>query len=240
VCSSDLGEGDVAHELRSPLTKIHGYLKAIKEGAMEVNEKAIDSLYRNSKLLKKLVDDLQDLTMAEAGKLNLEKQPILLSDLISKAKESIHIRLEEENLDLNIDSNGKVLLNVDPDRIHQVLQNLLENAIIHSPERGTIQLDTEFTDNQIEISISDEGEGIPEEDLPHVFDRFYRVDRSRSRTTGGTGLGLTISKELVEAHGGEIDVRSEEGEGSTFTVTLPYKEKGRVADELPRNWNNPS
>ncbi|MCF7890185.1 HAMP domain-containing protein [Candidatus Bipolaricaulota bacterium] len=231
---------DVAHELRSPLTKIHGYLKAIKEGTMEANEKAIDSLYRNSKLLKRLVDDLQDLAMAEAGKLNLEKQPILLSDIISKAKESIHLRLEEGNLELNVGSNGKVLLNVDPDRIHQVLQNLLENAIIHSPEGGTIQLGTELTDDQVEISISDEGEGIPKEDLPHVFDRFYRVDRSRSRTTGGTGLGLTISKELVEAHGGKIDVRSEEGEGSTFTVTLPYKEKGRVADNLPRNWDNPN
>lgn len=231
---------DVAHELRSPLTKIHGYLKAIKEGTIETNEKAIDSLYRNSKLLKRLVEDLHDLAMAEAGKLNLEKQPILLDDIISRAVESIHLRLEKENLELNIGSNGKILLNVDPDRIHQVLQNLLENAIFHSPEGGTIQLDTERSDEQVEISISDEGEGIPREDLPYVFDRFYRVDRSRSRTTGGTGLGLTISKELVEAHGGGIDVKSEEGEGTTFTVTLPYKGEGRVTDNLPRNWGNSS
>ncbi|MCF7875694.1 cell wall metabolism sensor histidine kinase WalK [Candidatus Bipolaricaulota bacterium] len=230
---------DVAHELRSPLTKIHGYLKAIKEGTMETNEKAINSLYRNSRLLKRLVDDLHDLTMAEAGRLNLDKQPILLDDIVSRVVESINLRLEEENIELNTESNGEILLNVDPDRIHQVLLNLLENAIVHSPEGGTIQLDTELTDNQVEISISDEGEGIPKEDLPHVFDRFYRVDRSRSRTTGGTGLGLTISKELVEAHEGKVEVRSEKGEGSTFTVTLPYKEKG-VADNLPRNRENSS
>ncbi len=212
---------DVAHELRSPLTKSHGYLEAIKEGSMEPNDKVIDSLYRNSKLLKKLVDDLHDLAMAEAGKLNLEKQPVLLDDIISRAVESINVSLEEEDLQLEVDSTEEVLLNVDPDRIHQVLQNLLDNAITHSEAGGVIKIRSRLKDGSVEIAVSDNGEGIPQKDLPHIFNRFYRVDSSRSRVTGGTGLGLTISKELVEAHGGEIKASSKEGEGSTFRFTIP-------------------
>ncbi len=218
---------DVAHELRSPLTKSHGYLEAIKEGSMEPEEKVIDSLYRNSKLLKKLVDDLHDLAMAEAGNLNLEKQPVLLDDIISRAVESINVSLEEGDLELDIDSSEEVLLNVDPDRIHQVLQNLLDNAINHSDPGGQIKITTRLKEESIEVSVSDNGEGIPEKDLPHIFNRFYRVDHSRSRGTGGTGLGLTISKELVEAHGGSIDVRSERGKGTTFSFSLPRKKQSK-------------
>lgn len=217
---------DVAHELRSPLTKTHGYLEAIKEGNMEPDQNVIDSLYKNSKLLKKLVDDLHDLARAEAGNLELEKQPVLLNDIITRAIESIRVQLEKNDVEIKVQSPENPLLNVDPDRIHQVLQNLFDNAITHVDQNGNIVISTELEDDFVKISVSDDGEGIPESDLPHVFNRFYRVDGSRSRSTGGTGLGLTISKELVEAHGGEIEARSEKGEGTTFTFTLPLNQTG--------------
>ena len=215
---------DVAHELRSPLTKTHGYLEAIKEGRMEAKPRVIDSLYKNSELLKKLVDDLHDLARAEAGKLDLEKQPILLRDIVKRAIESVRVKLEEKGIDLKVDSGEDALLDVDPDRVHQVLQNLIDNAVIHVEEGGHIRINTDLEDGYVRVSVSDDGEGIPEKDLPHIFNRFYRVDSSRSRSSGGTGLGLTIAKELVEAHGGEIEVSSERGQGATFSFTLPLQD----------------
>jgi len=215
---------DVAHELRSPLTKTHGYLEAIKEGRMEAKPRVIDSLYKNSELLKKLVDDLHDLARAEAGKLDLEEQPILLRDIVKRAIESVRVKLEEKGIDLKVDSGEDALLDVDPDRVHQVLQNLIDNAVIHVEEGGHIRINTDLEDGYVRVSVSDDGEGIPEKDLPHIFNRFYRVDSSRSRSSGGTGLGLTIAKELVEAHGGEIEVSSERGQGATFSFTLPLQD----------------
>lgn len=215
---------DVAHELRSPLTKTHGYLEAIKEGRMEAKPRVIDSLYKNSELLKKLVDDLHDLARAEAGKLDLEKQPILLRDIVKRAIESVRVKLEEKGIDLKVDPGEDALLDVDPDRVHQVFQNLIDNAVIHVEEGGHIRITTELEDGYVRVSVSDDGEGIPEKDLPHIFNRFYRVDSSRSRSSGGTGLGLTIAKELVEAHGGEIEVSSERGQGATFSFTLPLQD----------------
>lgn len=212
---------DVAHELRSPLTKSHGYLEAIKEGRMESDQETIEALYRNSKVLKSLVDDLNDLTRAEAGQLDLEREPILLQDVIESTRKSIQFMLEEKDLDINVNSPNDVLIDVDPDRIQQVLRNLLDNAITYSKQGGVIGITAETEGDQVEIRVKDNGEGIPETDLPHIFDRFYRVDRSRSRETGGSGLGLTIAKEVVEAHGGQIEAESKKGEGTTFIFTLP-------------------
>jgi len=212
---------DVAHELRSPLTKSHGYLEAIKEGAMEPNDRMIDALYRNSKTLKRLVDDLHDLSQAEAGQLDLEKEPVLLDDLMNATRESLEFKLEEKEMDLQVDLPDEVLVYVDPGRVQQVLRNLIDNAISYSESGDEISVAAETRESEVKISVKDNGLGIPENDLPHVFDRFYRVDNSRSRETGGSGLGLTIAKEIVEAHGGEIDVTSSEGEGTKFTFTLP-------------------
>jgi two-component system sensor histidine kinase ResE len=191
---------------------------------MEAKPRVIDSLYKNSELLKKLVDDLHDLARAEAGKLDLEKQPILLRDIVKRAIESVRVKLEEKGIDLKVDSGEDALLDVDPDRVHQVFQNLIDNAVIHVEEGGHIRITTELEDGYVRVSVSDDGEGIPEKDLPHIFNRFYRVDSSRSRSSGGTGLGLTIAKELVEAHGGEIEVSSERGQGATFSFTLPLQD----------------
>ncbi len=212
---------DVAHELRSPLTKSHGYLEAIKEGAMEPNDKMIDALYRNSKSLKRLVDDLHDLSQAEAGQLDLEREPVLLDDVMTATRESIEFKLEEKDINLNVSFPDEILVYVDPGRIQQVIRNLIDNAITYSDEEGEIEITAETRDEEVKIGVKDNGLGIPENDVPHVFDRFYRVDSSRSRETGGSGLGLTIAKEIVEAHGGTIDVTSSEGEGTEFTFTLP-------------------
>ncbi len=212
---------DVAHELRSPLTKSHGYLKALKEGTMEPDKDIIDSLYRNSELLKKLVDDLHDLARAEAGQLDLEKEPILIDDLIHATLESIQYRLEKSEVNIEVNFSEEVMVNVDPKRVQQVLRNLIDNAITYSDEGGKIEIDRRVSQDQVQLKVIDNGEGIPEEDIPYVFDRFYRVDSSRSRETGGTGLGLTIAKEIVEAHGGKIEAESTKGEGTSITVHLP-------------------
>ena len=212
---------DLAHELRNPLSKSHGYLEALKEGAMQPTEEIIDSLYRHSLLLKRLVNDLQDLAMAESGQLKLSKRPVVLRDLISNAVASLRVKLEENDVELDISAGDEILVQVDPDRIEQVLRNLVDNAIAHIKKEGSISIATEVAEDQVTIIVEDNGKGIPPEDIPHIFDRFYRIDESRARSSGGTGLGLTIAKEIVNAHGGDIEVESEVGEGTTFRFTLP-------------------
>ncbi len=213
---------DVAHELRSPLTRSHGYLEAIKEGSMEPDEKVIDSLYKNSKMLKTLVNDLQDLSLAEAGQLKLDKKSILIKDVVMGASESLSVKLDKLNVELDIDDvSDDLMVEVDPGRIEQVLRNLLDNALSHIDQGGTIKIGTDRRDDWVVMTVSDNGSGIPKEDLPYIFNRFYRVDSSRSRETGGSGLGLTIAREIVQEHGGEITVDSEEGGGTTFRFSLP-------------------
>lgn len=213
---------DVAHELRSPLTKSHGYLEAIKEGSMEPDEEVIDSLYRNSEMLKALVNDLQDLSLAEAGELKLDRNAILIKDVVNGAIEPLKVRLDDLNVELDVEGvSENLMVEADPGRIEQVLRNLLDNALAHIDPGGRIEIRTSRRDDRVTVIVSDNGSGIPKEDLPYIFNRFYRVDRSRSRETGGSGLGLTIAKEIVEEHGGEISVDSKEEEGTTFRFTLP-------------------
>jgi len=215
---------DIAHELRNPLSKSHGYLEALQEGVMEPDEEIIDSLYRNSLLLNRLIEDLHDLALAEADRLQLNRELVVLQDVISSSTESVKVRAEESEVDLEVELGEDALVEVDPDRIGQVLRNLLDNAIAHTPEGGEVSLNLDRGEEKVEVAISDTGEGISEEDLPYIFNRFYRVDQSRARSSGGSGLGLTIAKEIVEAHDGEIWVDSAKGEGTTFTFSLPLAE----------------
>ena len=129
--------------------------------------------------------------------------------------------LEEKNVDLSIYSPDEIVLNVDPERLSQVFRNIIDNAISNFEEGGKIDIKAKEKAEVAEVRISDNGPGIPASDLPHIFERFYRVDKSRSKSTGGSGLGLTISKEIIEAHGGEIEVKSEEGKGTTFILKIP-------------------
>ena len=218
---------DIAHELRNPTANLQGYLESMKDGIMEPNREILESLYEESKLLHKLIEDLQDLAKAEAGELQLDVKSVSLNDLINQTVDSVRHKLEEKNLSLSVDGlseNG--VIRVDVRRVCQVLRNLLENAVRYSYDGGQITISAETEQDKQVVKVSDNGMGILKDDLPYVFERFYRADKSRSRSTGGSGLGLTISKQIIEAHGGEITVDSQEGEGTTFTFWLPVPRNG--------------
>jgi len=216
---------DTAHELRTPLTNLSGYLEAIKDDVIKPDAATISSLYQEATLLTRLVDDLQELALADANELKLIRQPEAMPAIIEQAIISFQSQAADKGLSLRTDvPDGLPLVNIDSQRIGQVLHNLIANAVTHTPQGGTVTVSTKQAGDNIEISVTDTGEGIPAEDLPNIFERFYRVDRSRSRRTGGSGLGLTIAKRLVEAHGGKINAVSEPGKGSSFTFTIPVSE----------------
>ncbi len=216
---------DIAHELRTPLSNIRGYLEAIRDGVVKPDEDNIRSLDEEASLLSRLIDDLQELSLAEAGELRLNRQ---IQDITSVIKQTVATKQNQavaKEIRVSTELPDKLPpANIDSQRISQVLRNLLENAIAHTENGGSIMVAAEKQDNLINVSVTDTGEGIPAEDIPYLFERFYRVDKSRSRATGGTGLGLTIARRLVEAHGGTIEVQSELGKGSRFTFTIPVAE----------------
>ncbi len=213
---------DAAHELRTPLSNIKGYLEAVSDGVMKPDTETIRSLNEEAALLSNLVDELQELSIAEAGELRMNLQAVDISQLIKQTTAALQAQVTAKGLSLAVDLPDELpLVNIDPLRISQILRNLLENALIHTAEGGAITITSGQQDGWVEISVSDTGEGIPAEDLPNIFERFYRVDKSRTRATGGSGLGLTIAKRLVEAHGGTIRVQSEPGKGSRFSFNLP-------------------
>jgi signal transduction histidine kinase len=213
---------DVAHELRTPLSNIQGYLEAIRDRVIKPNTVTIRSLNEETALLSRLVDELQELSLAEAGELKLVYQTEDLAKLIKQAVTRWQPQVTAREISLSLDLPDNLpLVDIDWQRVNQVLHNLLENAVAHTHEGGTINVAATTQGDWVEVCVSDTGEGIPAEDLPNIFERFYRVDKSRARVTGGSGLGLTIAKRLVEAHGGEITVQSELGKGSCFSFTLP-------------------
>ena len=213
---------DVAHELRTPLSNLKGYLEAVRDGVKQPDAETICSLEEEATLLSRLVDDLQELSLAEAGELKLNRQSKNIGELIKKTVASVQAQAAAKGVSLATELPDRLpRLNIDSQRIGQVLRNLMENALAHTGKGGTISVAAGRQDNWIEVSITDTGEGIPPEDLPNIFERFYRVDKSRTRATGGSGLGLTIAKRLVEAHGGKINAQSEPGKGSRFSFTLP-------------------
>ncbi|MFC1980030.1 sensor histidine kinase [Chloroflexota bacterium] len=217
---------DVAHELRTPLSNIRGYLEAARDGVIKPDADTIRSIDEEAILLSRLVDDLQELSLVEAGELKLVCQTEDLSKLIKQTVAAMEAQVESKALSVSIDLPDKLSpVEIDSYRISQVLRNLLENAMAHTAKGGDITVIARQQDNWVKVTVSDTGEGIPAEDLPNIFERLYRVDKSRARATGGSGLGLTITKSLVEAHGGRIEVQSELGKGSRFTFTLPVSEK---------------
>ena len=213
---------DVAHELRTPLSNIQGYLEAMRDGLVEPNAESIDTIHGQAVHLSKLVEDLRLLAQVEAGALQLHQAPVNLEDLLHSCVEAVRPRAEAEGVRLDLEFHGALRdTRLDPTRISQVVDNLLDNAIYHTPDGGTVAVHARMSDGAVEVAVSDTGAGISQEDLPRLFDRFYRTDPSRDRSTGGAGLGLTIVRRLVEAHGGTIEAESEMGVGSRFTVRLP-------------------
>jgi len=231
---------DIAHELRTPLTIIRGHLEALKDGVFPSTPENLDIMYDEAILLERLVRDLQELALAEAGQLSLDRQPEDPAALLAATVRRFQPQAAEKGLRLELElPDALPLIPMDVQRVGQVLGNLIANAIRHTPSGGAIRVRAGWISRQSELPshgalwpslptlpflavyVSDTGEGIPPEDLPHVFDRFYRADRSRARATGGSGLGLTIAQQLVRAHGGDIGVQSRPGEGTTFAFTLP-------------------
>jgi signal transduction histidine kinase len=217
---------DTAHEIRTPLSNIRGYLEAIRDDLVKPDKATIDSLYEEVTLLSRLIDDLQDLAQAEAGQLKLIRQPEQVGEIINQAVTAIGAKAMAKNVTLSVGVSSELALcDIDSYRIIQVLHNLLDNAVAYTSSGGRVDVSANQNGDRVEIKVSDTGEGIPPEELPNIFERFYRVDKSRARSTGGYGLGLTIAKRIVEAHGGSITVESVVGEGTQFTFTIPvYRE----------------
>ena len=203
---------DVSHELRTPLTIIQGNIQAILDGVYPLEMAQMASLYDETRLLTRLVDDLHDLALADAGQLRLERTPVDVTDLARTAVGQFDPVAEAAGVKLTLEAIEDVpeVLG-DADRLAQVLRNLLSNAMRHTPAGGQVAMRVGRSGEQVTIQVADTGSGIAPEDLPHVFDRFYRGDKSRSRRGGGAGLGLAITRQLVAAHGGHIEVTSTPG-----------------------------
>jgi signal transduction histidine kinase len=222
---------DIAHELRTPLSNVSGYLEAIRDDVLKPEPSVILSLSEEVSLLSRLVEDLQELAIADAGELKLERQPEDLSQLVVRSLKAIEANALGKGLKTYADIPPNLApADIDYQRISQVVHNLLNNAITHTPSGGSIRISIKQVDMMLSVSVDDTGEGIPPSDITNVFERFYRVDKSRARTGGGSGLGLTIAKRLVEAHGGTIGAQSELGKGSNFTFTVPISKDFKTGE----------
>ncbi|MFT3891712.1 MAG: ATP-binding protein [Anaerolineales bacterium] len=217
---------DVTHELRTPLTVIKGTIETLEDGALDDHEgrgPLLASMQRETDRLIRLVNELLVLTRADAGSLQLEIQPLDFVELAKQRCEILSDLARRQGVKLEVINKTKenILVLADPDRLAQILDNLLENAIRHSPQGSTITVSIKENGSRISCTVSDEGEGIPPEYLPFIFERFYRVDKARDRHRGGTGLGLAITRALVHAQGGTITAQSVVGEGTKVTFQLP-------------------
>jgi len=226
---------DIAHELRTPLSVLQGNLQAILDDVYPLNKEEIARLYDETRLLGRLVDDLRELALADAGQLRLNLQPLKVAPVVQATVESLSLAAENQGVALSAELPEDLpLVRADPDRLGQVLRNLVVNALQHTPAGGSVVVRAATIAGAVEISVADTGEGIAPEDLPHVFERFWRADASRSwdkRWAGGTGLGLSVAQSLVEAQGGRIWAESALGRGSTFRFTLPLA--GDEAGQAP-------
>ncbi|MEM7343170.1 MAG: ATP-binding protein [Chloroflexota bacterium] len=219
---------DVSHELRTPLAGLEGTLRATLDGVFALDNHQVSNLYTQTQHLTRLVDDLHLLARTEAQRLTLDLTEVDITALLHDLADTFSLLVQAVNVTLDCKLEQALVIHADAVRIRQIVSNLLNNALHHTPSGGTITLALRQDGMTVEISIRDTGKGIAPNHLPHLFDRFYRVDASRSRDTGGTGLGLAITKALVEAHQGTITVDSDGlGQGAMFTVVLPLNRQGK-------------
>jgi len=215
---------DVSHELRTPLTVLEGNLRAALDKVQPLDEAGIANLYTQTRHLIRLVNDLRELALAETGQLMLEKTPTDLRLLVNETTQALEPLATEKEVQLLAELPALPPMSLDPLRIRQVLFNLLSNALRHTPPRGMVRVLGTHNPEGLTLIVEDTGDGLTPEQLASIFNRFYRVDKSRSRETGGTGLGLAIAKAIVEAHGGTISASSAgRGKGSRFTIALSEK-----------------
>lgn len=213
---------DVAHELRTPLHIIQGNLEGVLDGVYEPTPDHLNATLDETRALARLVEDLRLLSLAEAGQLTLVKEPVDLAEFLTDVQTSFSGTAEALGVDLRLETESGLRVDADPGRLDQVIGNLVANALRHTPRGGRVTLRAESTPRGARITVADTGEGIPAEDLPFVFDRFWKGDRARTRAEGaGSGLGLAIARQLIHAHGGQIEVESQSEVGTTFRVELP-------------------
>jgi len=213
---------DIAHELRSPLTVISGYLEAIEDGSFKPTPTRLDAIKEEVQLLNRLVTDLRTLALADARQLSIQKEHLNLVEFLSHLEKVFHFKTLENQITLDIKPSGSInTIYADRMRLIQILTNLINNAIRHTPPGGRIQVTAKATQKEAEFQVIDSGEGIPEKNLALIFQRFFRADQARQTDSGEVGLGLSIVKALVESHHGSISVSSKLGVGTTFTIVLP-------------------
>ena len=211
---------DIAHDLRTPLSVILGYTEALSEGKFEGDAEVYEAMHTEAQHLNRLIDDLRTLSLADAGKLSLQKTNVQASEILHQAHMAWRVGASNRNIELVTHLPNDFEVVVDPGRMGQILSNLVSNSIRYTPAGGTISISALQDGPSAVFNVADTGNGIPADQLPHIFDRFYRVNAARETAQGQSGLGLTIVKSLVEAHGGTISATSEVGAGTTFTIRL--------------------
>jgi len=219
---------NVSHELRTPLTAIIAFVETLEDGALDEPENArrfLSAVRRNAERMRDLINDILELSAIEAGTVPVEPRHMRLSPLVAECFTALAAPAADRNVTLRSEVGSDVFVYADARRLEQMLTNLVDNAVKFNREGGEVRVSHEREGGRDRVHITDTGEGIPPEHLPRIFERFYRVDRARSREMGGTGLGLAIVKHLARTHGGEATVRSTPGQGSTFTVELPAAAK---------------
>jgi signal transduction histidine kinase len=215
---------DIAHELRTPISVILGHTEAMHDGVLPPSEETFDIIRDEALRLERMVEDLRTLSRADSGELTLTYGLVSAQDLVDQAIKAYRPHARKKDIKLRVEASPDLPeVNIDPDRMAQVLSNLLSNALRYTPQGGDIMISTKHTASDIEIRVHDSGRGIEPEELPNIFDRFYRTDKSRQRESGGSGLGLAIAKSIVEGHGGRIWAESEPGGGTTIVIALPIE-----------------
>ncbi|GMA21653.1 ATP-binding protein [Arsenicicoccus piscis] len=217
---------DLAHELRTPITTLTAYHDGLHDGVVQLGADSQAALTEQTDRLARLAEDIDEVSTAEEGRLSLLPEAVAVSDLLWNAGEAVRDRYRDAGVNLAVDTDGAagLTVTVDRQRLGQVLSNLLTNALRHTPAGGIVTVSARQVDDEIDITVTDTGEGIAPEHLPHVFERFYRGDAARSRDNSGSGIGLTISKAIIDAHQGTIKAASPgPGQGSSFVVTLPRR-----------------
>jgi len=216
---------NVSHELRTPISSIKGYAETLLEGALEDKDNArefLSIIYQDSNRLANLINDLLDLSKIESGKMKMNFIPLEPVSMIRRAVAIMENQAQARSIAIKLNLTPDLpKIKADETRFSQVMINLLDNAIKYTPENGSVVITANVVNNALQIDVADTGIGISEKDLPRIFERFYRVDKARSREMGGTGLGLSIVKHIVQAHAGHVRVKSEPGLGSTFSFTIP-------------------
>lgn len=218
---------NVSHELKTPVTSLKGFAETLLDGAMydeELCRSFLQIIYDESDRLHRLIADILHLSKIEQHQLPLHPEVLNIINVINETVQTLQEEVNKKKINIKLPDHNELYMEAEKDRIRQIILNLVANAITYTPEHGIIEINVEDLDSKVMLSVKDTGIGIAEKDLPRIFERFYRVDKARSRNSGGTGLGLAIVKHLVESHHGVIEVQSQEGKGTQFTIILPKKQ----------------